>query len=168
MFYHFLLNIYKMKKNNINNKGENILSDFLLSEIFEKSSPGIHPDMIIDVFKAENIRKGMTISGVYISDIIEDMSSEFVVIKKNSFYKNVPNKDTILSPGQKIRVNDKDKRVESLIDNNNIYRLLLPDTQIYNFLSYKKEYLYLNNIQVVCGNDKKYNEDNKNDEISFL
>ncbi len=155
----------KNQKNNTNNKNYSLLGSPILSE---KREQGIHPDMIIGVFKAKNIREGMTISGVYISDIIENSRSEFVVIKKDTFYKNIPSRDTILSPGQKIRINDKDKKVESLIDNVNVCKLFLPETQAVHFLSNKKDYIYINNIQAACGNNKRDTDDCKNIEDLHL
>jgi hypothetical protein len=150
------------KKNNINNKKDNVLCGLLLSQkLGEKNGPGIHPDTIVGVFKAKDVREGMTISGINITKVIESKSSEFIIIKKDTFYKNIPSRDTILSPGQKIRIDDKDKKVETLVDNKNIVRLIIPETETYFYLSNKKEYMYINNIQVVCGNDKKNDEDNK-------
>jgi hypothetical protein len=155
----------KSQKYNTNNKFNSLFGS---SISLEKKEQGIHPDMIVGAFKAGNIRKGMTISGVYISDVIENPCSEFVVIKKDTFYKNIPSRDTILSTGQKIRINDKDKRVETLIDNNNIYKLILPETKTVHFLSNKKDYIYINNLQTVCGNNKKDNDDCKNIEDLHL
>jgi hypothetical protein len=155
----------KNQKNNTNNKNYSLLASSILSE---KREQGIHPDMTVGAFKAKNVREGMTISGVYISDIIENSCSEFVVIKKDTFYKNIPSRDTILSPGQKIRINDKDKRVETLIDNVNICKLFLPETQTVHFLSNKKDYIYINNIQTVCGNNKKDISDCKNVDDLYL
>jgi hypothetical protein len=163
----FMYVIYKMKsqQNNTNNKKYSLFGELMH---FEKKEQGIHPDMIIGPFKAKNIREGMTVSGVYISDIVENPCSEFVVIKKDAFYKNIPSRDTILSPGQKIRINDKDKRVETLIDNINICKLFLPEIKTLHFLSNKKDYIYINNIQTLCGNNKKYIDDYKNVEDLIL
>jgi hypothetical protein len=150
----------KNKKNNNNNNM--IRVSLLLQNSMEKKEPGIHPNMISNVFKVKDIRKDMTISGVYISDIITNKCSEFIVITKDTFYKNIPSQDTILSVGTKIRINDRDRKVELLVDNINIIRIFLPETLTYYFLSDKKNYLCVNNIQVLCGHDKKDNVDNIN------
>lgn len=155
----------KSQKNNTDNKN---CVPLRTTQQLEKREHGIHPDMIAGAFKVKNIQKGMTISGVYISDIVENPCSEFIVIKKDTFYKNIPSKDTFLSMGQKIRVNNRDKRVETLIDNNNICKITMPKTNSVYFLSNKKDYLYINNIQIVCGNNKKEDEDSKINEDLFL
>jgi hypothetical protein len=153
----------KYIKNNREGKNNILFDSSILSE---KKDQGIHPDMIVGAFRVKDIRPEMTVSGVYISDIVEKLCVEFVVIKKDTFYKNIPSKDTFLSPGQKIKINDKDKRVETLIDNKNIYKLTLPETKSIHFLSNKKDYLYIHNIQIVCGNYKKELDDLKiNDDL---
>jgi hypothetical protein len=143
-------------KNNLYDNSQNYLMRSLFSQkIQDKKEIGIHPDMNVGIFKAKNINEGMTISGVYISSILTCSCSEFVVIKKDAFYKNIPSQDTFFAPGQKIRVNDKDKKVESLINNASIYKLILPETDAIHFLSNRKDHIYINNIQVICGNDTK-------------
>ncbi len=157
------------KKNIIDCKKYNQIARSLFSQkLQEKREIGVHPDMNIGVFRAKDVNEGMTISGVYISSIIACPCSDFVVIKKDAFYKNIPSKDTIFAPGQKIRINNKDKKVEALIDNINICKLILPETEAIHFLSTKKDYMYINNIQTVCGNDIKSDDDIKNNEDLFL
>jgi hypothetical protein len=136
-----------------------ILKSLFSQKIQENKEIGIHPDTNVGIFKAKNINEGMTISGVYISGIITCACSEFVVVKKDTFYKNIPSQDTIFAPGQKIRINNKEKKVESLINNRNIYKVLLPSTEAIHFLSDKKDYMYINNIQIICENEYKNNDD---------
>lgn len=157
-------------RNNIICSNHNHLAKSLFSQkINEKRQIGVHPDMNVGIFKAKNINEGMTVSGVYISSVINCSCSEFVIIKKDTFYKNIPSQDTIFAPGQKIRINNKDKRVESLINNKNIYRLILPETEAVHFLSNKKDYIYINNTQVICNNDNKNELDEYkiNDELNL-
>lgn len=136
--------------------------------INNNKSSGIHQDTIISAFKASNINKGTTISGVYISNIIKNNCSEYVVIKKDAFYKNIPSRDTYLVPNQKIKIDGKDKKIESLIDNINIKKITLKNSTSYNFLSDKKNYLYINNLQILCNCDKKYIEEKEKNDDLFL
>jgi hypothetical protein len=155
----------KHKYNNFFEKNYNLLSSL---DINNKQSSGIHQDMITNAFKVCNINKGMTISGVFISDVIKNKCSEFIVIKKDTFYKNVPSRDTYLTPNQKIRIDNKDKKIESLIDGVNILKIFLKNSMSYNFLSDKKNYLCINNLQILCDCDKKYIEEKEKNEDLFL
>lgn len=156
-------------KNKINNNIEdknNLLSSLNFAK--ENSPCGIHQDMNISAFKANNINKGMTVSGVFISDIVKNKCSEFIIIKKNTFYKNIPSHDTILSRNQKIKIDNKDKKAESLIDGVNIKKITLTGSYVYNFLSDKKNYLYINNLQILCDYDKKFIDDDIKNSNLFL
>jgi predicted XRE-type DNA-binding protein len=156
-------------KNKINNNLEDKFS--LLSSLNfakENLSCGIHQDMNINAFKVNNINKGMTVSGVFISDVVKNKCSEFIIIKKNTFYKNIPSRDTILTCNQKIRIDNKDKKAEALIDGVNIKKIILPESNTYNFLSDKKNYLYINNLQILCDCDKNYIEDDIKNSNLFL
>ncbi len=156
----------KIKKNNFDSTNHYNLSRNLFSQkTQEKKELGVHPDTTISVFKARNVNEGMTISGVYISSVISSPCSEFIVIKKDTFYKNIPSQDTIFAPGQKIRINNKDRKVESLINNISIYKTVLPETNAIHFLSTKKDYIYINNIQTICNNDTIIDEHKNTDDL---
>lgn len=171
-FLYFLYLIYTMKstKNKVYDKTNiQLVKSIFSQKLQEKKEIGVHPDTNVGIFQAKNINEGMTISGVHITCILACLCSEFVVIKKDTFYKNIPSQDTIFAPGQKIRINNKDKKAESLINNRNIYKLILPETEAVHFLSNKKDYIYINNIQTICGSDEKIDlEENKNNDDLHL
>lgn len=137
-------------------------------DINDKLPSGIHQDMITNIFKVCHINKGMTVSGVFISDVIKNKCSEFIVVKKDTFHKNIPSRDTFLTPNQKIKIDNKDKKIESLIDGVNIKKIILKNATSYNLLSDKKNYLCVNNLQILCDCDKKYIEEKEKNEDLFL
>lgn len=170
-FIYILYTNYKMtyiKKDNLTGNDQYVRFDPVTNRILSKKrDQGIHSSMISGVFKVSHIRKGMTINGVHITGINKKKNSEFVVIKKNALGKNVPSNDIIVSPGQKIRINDNDKKAESLIDGEKINKVYLPQTTTYHFLSDKKEYICIYNLLIVCSNNNKYGE-NLNNEMKFI
>lgn len=142
--------------NKINN------DEFENEKIQHNKQPGIHPDMIISAFKVKDIREGMTICGKKITGILKfSKMKEFVLIKKNAFYENVPSNDVILSPHHKIKINGIEKKVEMFLNADNVININLPETTTYHLLTNKKDYICIQNILVECGNENKY--ENVND-----
>ena len=108
----------------------------------------------------------MSINGVHVTGIEKNKVSSFIVIKKNALGQNIPNKDVILAPDQKIRINDKDKKVESLVNNKTILKKMYNDSYAYSLMSNKVDYLCIHNLFVVCGN-KSENENINNENTNM-
>jgi hypothetical protein len=131
-------------------------------KIINSKEPGIHPDTIIGIFKAKDIREGMTIAGKHISGILKFKNmTQFILIKKDAFSANIPSKDIILSPYHKIKFNGIEKKVESFINGDNITKVSLPSTTAYHLLTNKKDYICVQNLYVACGNENKYKNENE-------
>ena len=123
-----------------------------------------HKDTIINTdqgkIKIKHISNKNTIEGCKIVALIKSpqIPKKLVLIKKNAFGKNQPDKDTKITLSHEIVVNNRFIPAYKLIDNKNIFLINNDNTDVYNIIVVNKEGIPANNMYfgVISISEEKY------------
>tara|TARA_B110001469_G_C9638499_1_gene320581 strand:+ start:750 stop:2402 length:1653 start_codon:yes stop_codon:yes gene_type:complete len=110
-----------------------------------------HEDTIIDTDQGEieikNLKPSNTIRNLKIISLLKSPThyNILVLIKKDSFIKNYPNKDILLTEEHLILINNKFIPVGKLINNKNILRIK-NNSPVYNIILQNENYIKIGNL----------------------
>lgn len=114
-----------------------------------------HEDTIIDTdqgqFKIKNLKSYHTINNNSVLYLIKSDTKyeELVLIKKNAFEYNKPNRDIILTKNHLISINNLVTPVKKLVNNKTILKIKNKDnSNVYNIILFNNNFISVSNLKV--------------------